>query len=83
MAQLERSEGQLEGSQGQLRGTNGRTNGRKISPFYRTLSPTGAAAQKEGMSWVGAGRELGLQGRSLEGAEQSYGRGRSWSWEGS
>ena len=24
--------------------TNGRTDGRKISPFYRTLSPTGAAA---------------------------------------
>ena len=24
--------------------TDGRTNGRKISPFYRTLSPIGAAA---------------------------------------
>ena len=26
--------------------TNKRTNGRKISPFYRTSSPIGAAAQK-------------------------------------
>ena len=32
-------------SQPSLRGgMNGRTNGRKISPFYRTLSPIGAAA---------------------------------------
>ena len=48
-AQLEGSEGQLEGSEGQPRGkdkqTDERTHGRKISPFYRTLSPT--AAQKE------------------------------------
>ena len=43
-AQLEGSEGQLEGSEGQPRG-NGRMDGRKIS-FYRTLSPTGATAQK-------------------------------------
>ena len=27
-------------------GTDGRTDGRKISPFYRTSSTTGAAAQK-------------------------------------
>ena len=26
--------------------TDGRTDGRKISPFYRTSSPIGAAAQK-------------------------------------
>ena len=29
-----------------LGGTNGRTDGRTISPFYRTSTPTGAAAQK-------------------------------------
>ena len=27
--------------------TDGRMDGQKISPFYRTLSPIGAAAQKE------------------------------------
>ena len=48
------SEGQREGSEGQPRGgrtnerTNERTDGRKISPFYRTSSPIGAAAQKGG-----------------------------------
>ena len=37
------------GGDGQTDGqTNGRTDGRKISPFYRTSSPTGAAAQKDG-----------------------------------
>ncbi len=48
-AQLEGSEAQLKGSKAQLRGdgrTDKRTDGRKISPFYRTLSSTGAAAQK-------------------------------------
>ena len=29
------------------RWTNGRTDGRNFSPFYRTSSPIGAAAQKE------------------------------------
>ena len=37
-------------------GTNGRTDGRtnkqKISPFYRTLSPIGAAAQKGGETQI-------------------------------
>ena len=59
--QLEGSEGQLEGYEAQLEGTeghlegskvkprgDGRMEGRKISPFYRTSSPTGAAAQKTG-----------------------------------
>ena len=47
--QPEGSEGQLEGSEGQPRGgrTDGWTYGRKISPFYRTSSPTGVAAQKK------------------------------------
>ena len=31
-------------SQASEGGTNGQTNGRKISPFYRTLSPIGVAA---------------------------------------
>ena len=55
--QLKGSEVQLEGSVGQLEGlrasrggtdeqTNEGTDGQKISPFYRTSSPTGAAAQK-------------------------------------
>ena len=34
----------LDGPEG---GTDGRTYGQKISPFYRTSSPIGAAAQKE------------------------------------
>ena len=44
---------QLGGPQSQLGGPRGdgqtdeRTNGRNFSPFYRTSSPTGAAAQKE------------------------------------
>ena len=38
------SEG-FEGSRGD-RGTDGRTDGRNFSPFYRTSSPLGAAAQK-------------------------------------
>ena len=32
--------------------TNGRTDGRKISPFYRTLSPIGAAAQKREQKYI-------------------------------
>ena len=49
------SEGQLEGSGGQPAGSEGqpegghtdvRTDVRNFSPFYRTLSPVGAAAQK-------------------------------------
>ena len=31
---------------GMDRRTTGRTDGQNFSPFYRTLSPTGAAAQK-------------------------------------
>ena len=31
---------------------DGRTDGRNFSPFYKTLSPVGAAAQK-GMLWSG------------------------------
>ena len=53
--QLVGSEGQLVGSEGQPRGdgrTDGRTNGRKISPFYRTSSPTGTAAQKERQDYI-------------------------------
>ena len=47
--QLEGFEGHLEGSEGQQRGgrTDERTDGRKFSPFYRTSSPTRAAAQKQ------------------------------------
>ena len=46
------SEAWLDGSKACLAGSwaleggNGRTDGRKISPFYRTSSPIGAAAQK-------------------------------------
>ena len=36
----------LDGPEGGNGRTDKRTNGRKISPFYRTLSPIGAAAQK-------------------------------------
>ena len=46
--QLEGSEGQSEGYEGQLNGrTSGWAEGRNFSPFYRTSSLTGAAAQKE------------------------------------
>ena len=54
--QLEGSGGQPAGSEGQPEGgrtdvrtdgrTYGRTDGRNFSPFYRTSSPVGAAAQK-------------------------------------
>ena len=53
--QLEGSEGLPEGSEGLPEGsdrrarggrTYGRMDGRNFSPFYRTFSPVGAAAQK-------------------------------------
>ena len=44
------SEGQAAGSEGQPEGgrTDRHTDGQNFSPFYRTLSPDGAAAQKGG-----------------------------------
>ena len=44
---MEGFEGLLEGFEGLLEGSEvKRMDGRNFSPFYRTLSPVGAAAQK-------------------------------------
>ena len=62
-AQLKVSEGQLEGasqSEGQLEGSEGQLEG---SPFYRTLSPTGAAAQK---GYREDGRRIGIKEKRAE-----------------
>ena len=46
------------------------TGGRNFSPFYRTLSPVGAAAQKEGEDENGEGGEEG-EDEEGEGGEEN------------
>ena len=44
---------------------NGRTDGRKISPFYRTLSPIGAAAPLQGRNKAMTQNDLSVSSLTL------------------
>ena len=44
---------------------NGRTDGRKISPFYRTLSPIGASAPLQGRNKAMTQNDLSVSSLTL------------------
>ena len=70
------SEGQLEGSGGQPAGSEGQPEGgrtdvrtyeRNFSPFYRTSSPVGAAAQKTNITMNRSCVHLAISNRPSDG----------------